>query len=299
VNNFWPWAVYVLLFLAMGGLVLGLDRVYPMLRDDPTTASPDRKDTSWSLARCQMAFWTVLVSSALFWLLAVYVFNLIGPDSAKVFTGDLDPSVVGLLGISGATGIVSGAVDAQKDSMVQAATLSAQTSASAILNTSRQIVNLLPAVAGPNKVTGAGAALAQQQMLGLREQRARHSAAMAQPLVTIKRNKREAKHTGFWSDLLVDENGNSLHRLQMVLFTLVFGGYFFFKVGHDHTVAVQLSTQALQLMGVSNLVYIGFKVPGRSPGEAAPPAPPPMGTAVQAALAGFPLNVNPGGPGPA
>ncbi|SOE87736.1 hypothetical protein SAMN05446935_8393 [Burkholderia sp. YR290] len=297
MSTFWQWVAYILLFLAFGGLVLLLNCKYPMLRDDPTASNPERKGTSWSLARCQMALWTVLVATALFWLLLIYIFKLLGADHSDVFKGDLNPNIVGLLGISGATGIVSAAVDAQKDSMVQSATLSVRSSARVILNSSRQILRLLPTVTGPNRATGVAGALAHQSLQRLREQRARSTESMSIPVVTIQRNKRTAEHVSFLSDLLVDENGNSLHRLQMVLFTLAFGVYFFVKVGNDHRCDVEISSQALALMGVSSLLYVGFKIPGRSPNT--PQTQSPLLPLVQAALGGGQPNANPGGAGAA
>jgi hypothetical protein len=259
---------YLLLVLACGALVVILDRSFPILRDDPTPDNPDRHTTSYSLARVQMAFWTVLVVSALFWLLGVYAWDSFHAVKGAAFKGDINNNLVALLGISGATGIVSAAVDAQKDSMVQTAAASFRASAKAVVGLNRQIAATLPVAAGP--AGGVTSALARQQLQTLKEQRSRYRATMTKPAVVIERNRRTAAHTQFLKDLLEDENGNSLHRLQMVLFTLVYGAYFFIQVGVSQDCNVPLSDQALYLMGVSSLVYVGFKVPGRSPTSPAP-----------------------------
>ncbi|WP_321948312.1 hypothetical protein [Paraburkholderia sp. J10-1] len=262
---------YLLLVLACGALVIILDRSFPILRDGPTPDNPDRQTTSYSLARVQMAFWTVLVVGALFWVLGIYAwesFYVVKAGTAATFKGNINGNLAALLGISGATGIVSAAVDAQKDSMVQTAAATFRASARAIVGLNRQIATTLPVAAG--SAGGVTGALARQQLQTLKEQRSRYRATMTKPAVVIERNRRTATHTQFLRDLLVDENGNSLHRLQMVLFTLVYGAYFFIQVGATHDCNVPLSEQALYLMGVSSLVYVGFKVPGRSPTSPAP-----------------------------
>lgn len=77
---------------------------------------------------------------------------------------------------------------------------------------------------------------------------------------------RKARAEGFFKDILEDENGNSLHRLQMVFFTLLTGTLFAIN-----TLALApggalppISEDMLALMGISNSLYVGFKIPGRS-----------------------------------
>ena len=264
------WISFLVMLIIVTALVICLNRTYPMLRDDPTRETADRKVASYSLARVQMAFWTILVAASLFWLLGLWVYERLTGGSAAVFQGSLDIHVVALLGISGATGIASAAVDAQKDSMVEAAAASVRAGARARVNLSRQIAVMLPRVAGPNKLTGVSAALAQQSIQSLREQRSNCANAMTPASVVVERNRRTADHKSFLSDILVDENGNSLHRLQIVLFTLVYGLYFVVTVAANKTCLVPLSDQALALMGISSLVYVGFKIPGRSSTTPAP-----------------------------
>jgi hypothetical protein len=61
---------------------------------------------------------------------------------------------------------------------------------------------------------------------------------------------------------LTDENGNSLHRVQLVAVHLYFGW-----VVVQHAAAGDLKTaltsNALQLLGVSGGIYVGFKIPGK------------------------------------
>jgi hypothetical protein len=69
----------------------------------------------------------------------------------------------------------------------------------------------------------------------------------------------EAKTKGFMTDILSDENGVSIHRLQMFVFTLVIGLIFC----HDVLVIFEMpdfDSNLLMLMGISSGTYAGFKV---------------------------------------
>jgi hypothetical protein len=73
---------------------------------------------------------------------------------------------------------------------------------------------------------------------------------------------------GFISDLLSDENGFSLHRVQLlgwtVVMTIVFWG------GIAHSLAMpQFDTTMLALMGISSGTYLGFKLPEANAAKAA------------------------------
>ena len=67
---------------------------------------------------------------------------------------------------------------------------------------------------------------------------------------------------GFFSDVLTDVNGITLHRFQMVIWTVVLG--FIFGIGVYRTLAMpQFNTTLLALMGISAGTYLGFKIPER------------------------------------
>jgi hypothetical protein len=64
----------------------------------------------------------------------------------------------------------------------------------------------------------------------------------------------------FFADVLTDVNGISLHRFQALIWTLVLGGMFIANV-LTHTAMPAFSPYLLGLLGISNGVYLGFKVP--------------------------------------
>ncbi len=65
---------------------------------------------------------------------------------------------------------------------------------------------------------------------------------------------------GFLIDSLSDKQGISIHRFQMVVWTVVLGAIF---VEHAiaHKELIQFDTTYLALMGISNGAYLGLKIP--------------------------------------
>jgi hypothetical protein len=68
----------------------------------------------------------------------------------------------------------------------------------------------------------------------------------------------------FFRDLLGTDEGGSLHRLQMIIWTLVLGVIFIVTVWKE-LVMPQFSGEVLALMGVSAGTYVGFKLPAEKP----------------------------------
>lgn len=172
----------------LGILVIGtlgfirLARRTSLLRDGAGAQAP------YSLARFQLAFWSVLV-------IAAYVFIWMITDELDTITG----SVLVLLGIGSGTALGAALIDQGK-----------------------------PPAAGT-----------------------------AQPAQTSR---------GFLHDVLSDEQGISLYRFQLFIWTLVLGVIFCASV-YDGLAMPQFSTTLLGLMGISSGTYLGFKVPEQSKKE--------------------------------
>lgn len=66
----------------------------------------------------------------------------------------------------------------------------------------------------------------------------------------------------FWKDILTDANGITLHRFQIVIWTVVLGVLFIYGVYRELAMP-QFSTTLLTLMGISSVTYLGFKIPER------------------------------------
>lgn len=67
----------------------------------------------------------------------------------------------------------------------------------------------------------------------------------------------------FFQDICNDGNGLSFHRLQVVLWTLVLGAVFVRSVMQTMSMP-EFPGSLLVLMGVSNVTYLGFKIPEKS-----------------------------------
>ena len=80
------------------------------------------------------------------------------------------------------------------------------------------------------------------------------------------RGRTNTASAGFWQDLVTDEHGTvALDRFQIVAWTVVLGGVFFFSVLWDLTMP-EFSPTMLALMGISSGTYLGFKLPTRADG---------------------------------
>ena len=77
---------------------------------------------------------------------------------------------------------------------------------------------------------------------------------------------------GFLIDILSDRNGVSIHRFQMVAWTIFFGFYFYRSVLRNLAMPL-FDDNLLALMGISNGAYLGLKIPENKQGQmTTPPA---------------------------
>jgi len=63
---------------------------------------------------------------------------------------------------------------------------------------------------------------------------------------------------GFWTDILTDENGLSIQRLQKVIFHIIGAVFFIYQSFRDYEIP-ELDNGLLILMGVSSATYLGLK----------------------------------------
>jgi len=185
------------------------DSRYNVLRD--AAADGDKgKARSYSLGRVQMAFWTILVLAALVKLAAVRGWSI---DKME-----FDSSLLILIGISGVTGLAAMTVDVQKDNSAADAAATKEAAEQSIKNLQ---VSLEALHTSAQQSPAAGDAIAKLQGELSAKELVRMQAATVQSRVL-----RTADISNFFRDILEDDNGNSLHRLQMVFFTLLAGGLF-------------------------------------------------------------------------
>jgi hypothetical protein len=193
---------------------------------------------SFSLARCQMAWWFFIVVGAYLYIWLV--------------TGDRDsltPGVLILIGISAATGFSSMLVDNSKQD--QRVALEKERA-----SLTKRINDIQDATAS------AGDKAEKQQKLGRLAEIEKSLAALPPP---------PGKSEGFFQDILRDEDGVSFHRFQMAVWTVVLGGVFIRTVWQNLSMP-DFSSTLLGLMGISSGTYVGFKIPHQpKPGTAAVP----------------------------
>lgn len=222
-------SLMTLAYLILIVLVLWLGHRSNMVREPGPDPSGAHKP--FSLGRAQMAFWFLVIVGA-------YLF--IGLITLDFYTTISVSSLV-LLGISAATALGAGVIDGDK--WDRAVRLGSERDA---------LQGQLPALtAGATSPQG-------QQVLAAAQKRLGDIAAELGSLPAT--GPRMSK--GLMMDLISDEDGVSLHRLQMVVWTIVLGAVFLGGVVRDFGMP-EFNTTLLALMGISSGTYLGFKVPER------------------------------------
>jgi hypothetical protein len=215
----------------------------PASGQKPPSTPSDAPKFTYSLARTQMAWWLVIsaVSFLFVWaLLAKWSFN---------------PKVLALLGISGATGLSSVLIDSNKQKA--AATQLQQ----ALTEKSVQLRDM--AVADSELLRAGIDTETQKGLVVLAEQANRERIKLIDNKIEALKQQAAGppiKSSGFFSDLLSDKDGISLHRYQLLVWTAILGTLFIYKV-LTSLVMPNFDDTLLTLLGISGGLYVGFKWP--------------------------------------
>jgi hypothetical protein len=238
-QGFW---VFVVLSLSVLTLFYQLARHSDLLRDPNATPGPGQQ-RPYSLSRCQMGFWFVLVVLAYFFMWMV--------------TGELDTiteSVLALVGISSATALSARVIDSSKlENAASEASRQAGEKASleaAISTLEKQLDTAAP---------GSGDALRIAADLATRKGRL---AQLEGQLESPSAPGKSASSGHMLTDILSDSAGISIQRFQMFVWTIVLGLIFCGEVYRSLEMPA-FSATLLGLMGISSGTYVGFKVPER------------------------------------
>jgi hypothetical protein len=204
-----------------------------LLRGPKCADGPPR----FSLARHQMAAWFIIVVSA-------YLFLMLMTGHAATSSTALI-----LIGISGATGLAAVVIDAQQANQAardRSVLLAEQTTLQSATTEAQEKLKTQtpPADADTLKATI--------------EQNTKRLAEIAAKLKDLPGTPQKSQ--GWYLDLLSDENGVSLHRLQIIVWTVVLAGVFVRAVWRDLAMP-DFDAVTLALMGVSSGTYLGFKLP--------------------------------------
>lgn len=204
------------------------------MRDASLPQMPVR-ERSFSLGRSQMAFWTFLIVLAF-----AYLFIHTGNSNV------LSDQALMLMGISGATGLGAVAIDKSRDGAVKEAIDGLQQLG---LNTAEDIAELNTQVANLRAQQAANPTTATALNLNAALTRQRQAKLLMQPYRTSGNILR---------DLVSENGGATVHRLQMVVWTLILGWTFMSGCFNADQMPA-LSNQLLAVMGISGGTYFGFK----------------------------------------
>ena len=213
---------------------------------------PNRKP--YSLARTQMAFWffVIIISYVFIWMVTSDLSNL-------------TTSVLGLMGISAATGLSAAIVSSSKRSnrenqrrILEEKKKNDEVEAERFrseISTLNAAINATPAPTHLEEQRVAIAAkqaelAAKQKQIDQWNQEIQKLSAAAKPVISKR----------FIDDILSDDDGISFHRFQIFAWTIVL--IFIFIVSVYNVLAMpDFDTTLLALMGISSGTYIGFKLP--------------------------------------
>jgi len=250
INKSW-FTVFVIVFAGSLFLFWWYAKNDDLIRESGPPAE-EGKQKPYSLARTQMACWffVIIISFVFIWLV----------------TGDLyalTPSVLGLMGISGATGLAAAVVDSGKLKEIE--TLKEKRAADAatekLLEQEKNELDI--------KIKGNPAAPdleAQKVLLATKtmewEKIKSENKLADQKINTLSDAIKLRPSKNFIADILNDDNGISFHRFQMVSWTIVLIIIFISKVCNTFAMP-EFDATLLALMGISSGTYIGFKLPSQ------------------------------------
>lgn len=222
-------------------LVLWRPRRRMLLKDNLVPQIDPRRQT-FSLGRCQMAFWFCLI-------FASYIFLYVVLDDPNT----LSVQALTLMGISGVTAYGAIAVDAAKDTPDDTENRGLQLlgikSYADVARIKQETTDRRTTLSNPAGLSAGQIALLNSEIVD-------RQLVLQKYEDTIK----PFLSAGFFSDILSDQGGTALHRLQMLCWTLLLGLIFVVGVW-QHLAMPQLSATLLALMGVSSAGYVGFKIP--------------------------------------
>ena len=186
----------------------------------------------YSLGKSQMAFWglLLLLSFSAIWVLTGTMERI--PDQVLV-----------LLGISGGTGLGSIVIHQNKKSAKEAKRQARQEKLRREHERLHQgLTTMIQDESGAN-------ALLKQRLQEIETE-----------ISNLGKQEPLPESTGFWRDICDDGNGMSIHRLQVVAWTIILGAVFVRSVAQTMSIP-EFSETLLILLGISNGIYLGFKFP--------------------------------------
>jgi hypothetical protein len=253
-HGWWAVGAFIALLVVMVVFVRLAKRGY-LIRDSNPPNPPAGKLKPYSLALTQAAWWFFLVIGS---FLLIYL-----------ITGDYntitDQALI-LMGIGTGTALGAAMIDATKRDTADTELTGLRPERAKL---EAEVKELLATEAELKRnIATAGAKATSEDQLALRDTSVAVQEKQAKLDETIKKiDEAEAGLSkpvseGLRKDLLTDVNGVTLHRFQMVVWTIVLGVLFCIGVYKDLAMP-EFSGTLLALMGISSGTYLGFKIPER------------------------------------
>jgi hypothetical protein len=222
------WAVLAAAFwLVAAGIFLAYVRTSSLIRDGSPTSA-------YSLGRTQAAWWFFVILGA---------FLFIVTTTGEINTA-LNSTALTLLGIGAATAAGAAVVNASKAGEKQQAEQRVQQQ---VQQQNQQVAAVqAQAAAAPNDQA------LQNQLQAATQQRDAKSDLLQQV-------KASDQNENFLRDILSDADGLSIHRFQMVAWTLVLS-FLFAKAVYDNMAMPDFDATLLGLQGISAATFVGLKM---------------------------------------
>ena len=240
-----PWGATALAALCIAFILFTLwkARTTSMIRD--VGIPPPGKLGPYSLARFQMALWFVTVICAILFCYAV--------------TGDLSPIPQGtliLMGIGAGTAVGAGAIDV---SAAPGSFTDYRQQRRVYAQSHVRLRQLSLAAASQDSALKAAQAANDPAASTRLGNDLRSAQASAEKLRRVAAVYEAPASKGFLVDILSDGNGIAFHRVQVLIWTMVY--WIIFIVTLVHTISLtDFDPTALALMGLSGATYLGFKL---------------------------------------
>lgn len=238
-TGFW---IFVIFFAVVIFCLFKLAKTSGILRDR-TDRSPEGKLGTYSLGRIQMAWWFVLISMSY-----VYLWMLTYDRNT------LSESATWLLGISTTTGFGAVLVSINKKNDDHFEQEKLEQEAKGLTAALQELATQIEASASPQ---------ATAQLKDLETRKRLQKEHVNQKLAKLKEISSFKESKSFWKEILSDATGVTLHRFQMVVWTVVLS-FIFLRDVYVNVAMPEFSGTLLALMGISGGTYIGFKFPEKS-----------------------------------
>jgi hypothetical protein len=243
------WMTLGIFVSVLVAVLVALGCAYTTMIRDTLIPQMRLSDRPYSLGRLQMVVWFCLIFMSFLFIFAVtFDLNSVTPESFV------------LLGISGTTALGAIAIDQSKDSPV--AQIQRNLEAMGIKtcgDADRLYTEAVTKKKGDEK--------AQTIFPGanIPSNSAARLAPSADPTIAAMWTEYRAQikdllSSGFLKDLVNDVNGPTIHRGQILIWTLILGVIYLTRV-YMNLETPTFGANLLTLMGISGGVYLGFKIP--------------------------------------